>query len=207
MAGSLLASGTRVVVVLATDGLPTTVMVDSKQRGGTVDKHDLIRALRSLESSFPVWIVVRLCTNDKKVVDFYNALDQELKLNLEVLDDYPQEAKEIYKTNPWLTYGLPLHRCREMGFHHRIIDMLDERKLTKDEVKDCCRFLFGAEKTNNRLLADPATDWKGFLKELKQLLQQEPLQFNPIKRRMTPWIDVNRLRREYSSSKGGCNIM
>ena len=32
--------------------------------------------------------------------------------------------------NPWLNYSPPLHRAREIGAHHRIFDVLDERLLT-----------------------------------------------------------------------------
>jgi len=65
----------------------------------------------------PVWVVIRLCTNEKKVTEFYNQIDEVLEFNLEVLDDYLDEAKEVYKFNKWLNYALPMHRCRELGYH------------------------------------------------------------------------------------------
>ena len=36
--------------------------------------------------------------------------------------------------NPWLTYGLPLHRAREFGVRHKLFDLLDERALLPSEI-------------------------------------------------------------------------
>lgn len=99
--------GLQAVVIIATDGLPTS------SDGGTSDEinNDFIVALQQLQT-LPVWVVIRLCTDEQAVVDFYNSLDTVLELPLEVLDDHVHEAKEIQKVNPWLNYALPLHRCK-----------------------------------------------------------------------------------------------
>lgn len=39
------------------------------------------------------------------------------------------QALEVYLHNPWLTYGIGLHRLRESGFAPDIMDDLDERPL------------------------------------------------------------------------------
>jgi hypothetical protein len=44
-----------------------------------------------------------------KWINFYNGLDSELELNMEVLDHFAAEAKEVYKHNKYLNYALPLH--------------------------------------------------------------------------------------------------
>ena len=69
-------------------------------------------------------MVIRLCTNEKKVTEFYNQIDEVLEFNLEVLDDYLDEAKEVHRHNKWLNYALPMHRCRELGYHDRLFDLL-----------------------------------------------------------------------------------
>ena len=109
MAHDLTENGKQVAIILATDGLPT----DQQGRGGKVAMNEFVEALRSLEG-LPVWLVIRLCTDEDHVCEFYNDLDAQLELSLEVLDDYIGEAKEVYAKNPWLCYGLPIHRCREL---------------------------------------------------------------------------------------------
>ncbi len=47
--------------------------------------------------------------------DFWNEIDHRLELELDVLDDFASEAEEVVAANPFITYGLPLHRMREFG--------------------------------------------------------------------------------------------
>jgi hypothetical protein len=66
-----------VVIVLATDGMPTD------ERGISNDsvKNQFVNTLRSLEG-LPVWLVIRLCTDDDTVVQYYNSLDDQLELSM-----------------------------------------------------------------------------------------------------------------------------
>jgi hypothetical protein len=50
--------------------------------------------MRPLEQ-LPVWIVIRLCTNEEKVVDYWNEIDKELELEMDVLVDLYNDAKEV----------------------------------------------------------------------------------------------------------------
>ena len=197
MAPALMQKGQRVAIILATDGLPT----DERGIGGEVQKRLFIDAMRTLEG-LPVWIVVRLCTDDSSVVNFYNDLDNQLELSLEVLDDFIAEGQEVYEMNKWLTYGLPLHRMREMGFHDRLFDLLEERKLTKDEVYDLCRIIFGPDQLDG--VPEPAVDFKGFAKCIGRLSESESKQWSPSKKKMLPWIRMEALKKEYGDN---CCVM
>ena len=130
-------TGQKVAVILATDGLPT----DAFGVSSAATRTEFENSLRYLEG-LPVWVVVRLCTDEDDVVEYYNSLDSQLELSLEVLDDFTGEAQEVYQCNRWLNYALPLHRIREMGFHHRLFDLLDERQLTVDEIRGTIICLF-----------------------------------------------------------------
>ena len=122
------------VVVLATDGIPTNSM---GKRSAQVDR-DFEAAMKRLQDL--AYIVVRLCTNETKVIEYYNDLDDSLQLFMDVLDDYFDEAKEVRRANPVITYSLPLHRCREMGIGchslYRWMDYLDEWTLNRKEIDD-----------------------------------------------------------------------
>jgi len=195
---SLNAEGKRIAIILATDGLPS----DEHGRIGQAYLNEFTEAMRSLEG-LPVWIVVRLCTDQKDVVKFYNNLDANLELSIEVLDNYTDEAKEMYATNPWINYSLALHRMREMGFQHRIFDLLDERSLTISELRDYCVLLFGNTAFDG--VPEPEVDFKGFLKALERMLGEEKQQWHPVKNKMKPLVSLKKLNEKYGD--GTCTIM
>jgi len=199
MTDQLKEEGKKVVVVLATDGLPT----DESGCGGESVTEDFIDALRALEG-LPVWLVVRLCSDEESVTSFYNELDSQLELSLEVIDDFVGESREVFEHNPWLNYALPMHRIRELGYHDRLFDLIDERALTKGELRSFCSILFGEDEV--KTLVDPAIDWIGFIKSLQTLLSYEKAQWNPIKNKILPWIDLKVLNKIYGD-KGDCAIM
>ncbi|KAL3943183.1 MAG: hypothetical protein SGBAC_002744 [Bacillariaceae sp.] len=188
--GGLRQKGQKVVIILATDGLPT----DQFGVSGTQANQEFEHSLRSLEG-LPVWIVVRLCTDQEYVTDYYNGLDSQFELSLEVLDDFIGEAKEVAKYNKWLNYALPIHRIRELGFHSRLFDMLDERRLTLDEVRDFLILLFGPEKLDG--VPDHHTDFAGFLRHVDWIVSQEPKQWNPVTKKMQRWVDMKRLKKAF----------
>ena len=105
-------------IVILTDGEPTD--------------GDILEALKPFEE-LPVWIVIRLCTND-----------EDLELNIEVLEDLNEEAVEVFQHNPWLNYCEPLHRLREFGMPLKEIDMLDECQLSLDQIRLICSIMYGA---------------------------------------------------------------
>lgn len=202
MSKDLFQNGQKVVVVIATDGLPT----NRSGMSGPVELAMFKRALRSLEG-LPVWIVVRLCTDEDNVVEFYNDLDSELELSLEVLDDFKGEALEVCGCNTWLNYGLPLHRIREMGFSHKLFDLLDERRLTKDELREFFLFIFGSDLMDG--VPDPQVDWQRFVSRIGSIVNRETSQWNPIGQKMMPWVNIKKLDSTYGNGDSceACTIM
>lgn len=187
----------QVAVILATDGLPT----DDQGYGGEEITQQFIQSLRALEG-LPVWMVIRLCTDEDNVVEFYNNLDGMLELSLEVLDDFLGESAEVQSKNPWLNYALPMHRCRELGYHDRLFDLIDERALTKGELREFCVLLFG---TSIEDIPDPLSEWKSFVSYVEERLTFESPQWNPNKKKVKPWISVKKLNRIYNER--ACTIM
>mmetsp|Transcript_35631 Transcript_35631/g.102657 ORF Transcript_35631/g.102657 Transcript_35631/m.102657 type:complete len:253 (+) Transcript_35631:143-901(+) len=88
----------KIVLVVATDGRPT----DSFGYYSVAVDRAFENELREIQSK--AWVVIRLCTNEESIIDYYQRLDDQMELSLEVLDDYLDEAKEVYGHNPWLTY-------------------------------------------------------------------------------------------------------
>jgi Mg-chelatase subunit ChlD len=188
--GSLRRNGTKVALIVATDGLPT----NKRGISDTAVQKQFVEALRSLQG-LPVWVVIRLCTDDVQTVQFYNSLDDQLELSIEVLDDFTNEAQEMHTHNAWLNYGLPLHRMRELGFHSKLLDLMDERRLTMDELRDFFGILFGNGAMQN--VPDPQADWTAFVQAIDKLNRKEIKTWNPISKRVESWIDMSRLKSIY----------
>ena len=86
-----------------------TIFTDGESSDGNVEQ-----ALKRLER-LPIWVTIRLCTDEPNVVNYWNAVDSHLELSMDVLDDLFGEAEEVGEHNNWLVYGEPLHRFREFG--------------------------------------------------------------------------------------------
>jgi len=174
-------------VVVATQGIPT----NEKGESNSQVVQQFIQILKSFEN-LPVYVMIRLCTDDERVFDFYNSIQDQLRFPYDVLDDFFGESLEVYLQNPWLTYGLPLHKFRELGFYVQVLDAIDERPLTIEDLRNFCALLFG-----NSNLPDPKTQWNAFFSTIGTLLSQEPQQWNPVTRKFNPWINMVQLERLY----------
>lgn len=186
---TLRANGQRVVVVIASDGAATD---------GNIEE-----AMRPLQA-LPVWIVVRLCTDDDSVVKYWNRVDEDLELDMDVLDDLSGEGAEVTENNPWLTYGAPLHRLREWGSINKVFDVIDEKLLAVPEMLSLLSLILGPAAAE---MPNPQLDWPGFEKRLEELLALEPQIWDPLRKRSRPWFALDKLRRHYSNSGGYCSIM
>jgi len=102
MAPTLRENGQQAVLTIVTDG--------------EASDGQLAEAMQPLQQ-LPVWVVVRLSTDEEPVVNYWNNIENDLELNLDVLDDVASEAQEVREYNPFLNYAEPLHRMREWGMH------------------------------------------------------------------------------------------
>ena len=182
-----LPTGQKVALVLATDGLPTNV--DDHGLSTQQAKEDFRQALLALPAE-QVSIVIRLCTDDVDVVSFYNQLETTLP-HVQVLDDYWAEAARAQRHNPWLNYGLVLHRIREMACcgHVPLLKVLSQRPLTVHEVAEFCAFLFDWQRNDEF----PASlSWESLVHAVQvSNAQQEPV-WNPVSAQLEAWVDLDK---------------
>lgn len=187
MEPALRASGQRVTIVIASDGAATD--------------GDVAAAMRPLES-LPVWVVVRLCTDDDAVVSYWNSVDENLELDMDVLDDLCGEASEVSSHNPWLTYADNLHRLREWGTPRKLFDVLDEKPLSAPEMKELVELVLGQTAAD---LPDPQLDLDGFANGLTAILKKTKQVWDPNRKVEREWFLVSKLKAQYGS-KAGCAV-
>eukprot|EP00927_Polykrikos_kofoidii_P079712 TRINITY_DN76520_c0_g1_i1.p1 TRINITY_DN76520_c0_g1~~TRINITY_DN76520_c0_g1_i1.p1 ORF type:complete len:482 (-),score=71.37 TRINITY_DN76520_c0_g1_i1:153-1568(-) len=187
--GHLAQDGLSAVVVIATDGLPT----DGSFGGvSQVAQQNLTKVLRRLASDLPVFIVLRLCTDEDNVVEFYNRIDEEEELPLEVIDDLESEAREISKQgNGWFTYSPVIHMIREGGTNVKLLDVLDERKLTPLES----RLLAGHLLMGEGDVPLPLGDIRSFLQEAERRVCKMGYVYDPLLHKPQRSVNIKGLRR------------
>ena len=185
---SLRGAGKRAVVVIASDGAASDG-----------DVHAALRPLKSL----PAWVVVRLCTDDDAVVQYWNQVDEDLELDMDVLDDLAGEAAEVTEANPFLTYAAPMHRLREWGTAVKLFDLLDERRLAMNEILQLAQLIFGDAADD---LPSPQLDYKAFTRALDDVQRSVGLVWDPLRNRNRPYFDLKKLDRSYSD-QGSCTFM
>lgn len=174
------AQSKKFIIVIATDG---------EDDANKTDPDAIIKALKPLERE-PVWVVIRLCTDEPNIVDYWNRVDENLELNIDIIDDFASEALEVHLFNPWITYGLPLHQLREAGITLKEFDTMDEAPLTNQAKWSYITKLIDAdtEALPNPAAVSPATFWRA----VQPWVNKIPYVWNPINQRMAPWIQIPR---------------
>ncbi len=180
---NLRANHQRAAVIICTDGVSTD--------------GDVAEAMRPLQN-LPVWVVVRLCTDSEEILNYWNNIDNELELEMDVLDDVLGEAQEVRTANDWIFYGEPLHRMREFGAALKEMDIIDEDTLSSEQMcvmvsHLCC----GAVP-----LPHPDENWAEFISAVKAGIKKSPFTWDPIEKQMRPWVNLGNLEKKYGDKKG-----
>lgn len=86
-------------------------------------------------------VILRLCTEEKAVIDYWDSIDNQLELDIDVLDDQAGDAKQVAGLNGWLTYGESIHMMREFGASMKELDIIDESTLSSEQMRIMCSYL------------------------------------------------------------------
>ena len=76
----------------------------------------------------------------------------------------------------------------------RLFDDIDERALTPGQVKTFCELLLGCPP-----LPEPEVDRRAFLDAIDMELATQPQVFDPISKKMTPWIKTQFLEPHFDA--------
>ena len=47
------------------------------------------------------------------------------------------------EVNPWIYYAMPLHRMQEFDFHDKVFDLMNERLLSRRDLRAYASILLG----------------------------------------------------------------
>jgi len=94
-----------------------------------------------------------------------------------------------------------MHRLRESGLAPFFMDEMDERALGLTEILMLAEMLV-ADEDGGINLPNPQRDWEDFYRALKAPLEKRGKQWNTVRGKPTPWIDLRKLKSIYGRSKG-----
>ncbi len=114
---------------------------------------------------------------------------------MDVIDDLASDAADIFKLNPWVVYGEPLHRSREFGISLKDMDLIDEQKLSSDQMRSLTSYLVSDGDAFK--MPHPDGDFDKFFKEIKRLSLTAPRIYCTVRKQEHTWIDFDHLRKEY----------
>lgn len=164
-------SNKKVIVVIATDG---------ESSDGNIAV--ILNQLKSLPCES---VIIRLCTDDNYIKDYWNSVDKELELDLDVIDDLYGEAAQIHKVNPWLTYTSNIQTCREWGTCIKLFDLLDERTFSISEIYFFSGIILGSSAN----LLNPNICQDEFISSLNIQINKLNKVYNPLTKKLCPIIN------------------
>ena len=191
VASTLKSTGQNAVITIFTDGEATD--------------GNLVNAMKPLQL-LPVWVVIRLSTDEDKVVNYWNNVDDELELQIDVLDDLSAEATQVQGLNPFLVYTESLHHMREWGMQLKEMDHIDERQLSLDQVHKVVQAFVGKQ-CAAELPKDYHENLDAYVSALRRIFNGPRFRkvHNVVTARPDTWIRPDDILRLYG--KKGCTLM
>ena len=148
------------------------IMTDGESTDG-----DIIEILKPLEN-LPLQVIVRVCTREQEVIEYWQNINAQLDLEIHVLQDLTTEATAVHENNPWLAYNETLQRTREYGILLPEIDSLTGRQLTKGEIRSLAMMLLPEEDVGGLLAMNVGLgDWDSFLSAVAQSQEGRPMEY------------------------------
>ena len=91
-----------------------------------------------------------------------------------------------------------MHCQRESNLAHFLMDNMDQHALGLNKVLMLAEMLF-VDNDGGMKMPDPQRNWEGFYQVLKALVKKREKQWNTVRGKPTPWIDL----KELNSIHGG----
>lgn len=151
-------------------------------------------------------MIIRLCAADDAIQDYWDNIDSQLEIKMDIISDYLAEGRQIQAANSWLTYGMLLHRMREFGMIMKEFDMLDEKLLGIDEMHFLSKAVLGQGVSGEAPIPDPSSDWNAFYAALNSANNREPSTWCPVSKRERHWVHASTVSSKYRVGGGCCTI-
>ena len=172
---------------------------------GEPNNKNLFRSsLQSLARTHSVFIVVNLCTDEERVIEYYNELDTQIGneiSGLDVIDDLEGEQREVTKAgNDWFVYSFGIHLARMSGCYSVVGDGMDEGVLPIPYIHKLIKEVLKLNSTAN--IMEP----EQYLQEVERQINGMPMVYNYTNKRFEKPINLGRLGNKINPNANACTI-
>lgn len=112
----------KVMILIVTDGQPSDCSLE--------ELNAFLKGLHAKGSCYKDRLAINfiMCTDDKRVLAFYNDAIDGVPLT-EVTDDYAAERAEVLSKNPGINFSKQAYAVRQLLFMHKEMDDADTRRV------------------------------------------------------------------------------
>jgi len=160
-------------VVITVDNIPIDINV--------------IGILNELIKKTFVHVTIRLCTDDTKVIDYWQYINELSGYKLYILNNIYVKINKVLQYNPWFTYCEKIHRIYECGDLIELFYYIDEQPLTISEIHHFSEYLI------DKYLPNPKYSLDNFMLNLKTEINKLKMVINPINKKHGFWININKI--------------
>lgn len=165
----------KIHIVITTDSEPTDT--------------NILNILNGLIEKQFIDITIRLCTDDPRILDYWQIIDELTGYKLNIVNNIYVKTTKILLYNPWLSYCEPIHRVFECGKLIKLFHSLEERTLQVSEIHHFSEYLI------DQTLPDPQYNFNQFISTLNFEINKLEMVINPLNKKYSSWINVNKINK------------
>ena len=140
---------------------------------------NVINILHDLIKRSYIHITIRLCTDDSRMIDYWQSMNEYFGYKLYILDNINVKKNKILSYNPWFIYTEKMQRVFECGKLINLFQLLDEKTLSISEIHQFSEFLTG------KILPNPQNNFNEFILSINsEMINIDKIQFYNL------WLEI-----------------
>ena len=153
-----------------------------------IDNNFLSIINKLIKRSF-IDVTVCLCTDDPKIIDYWQNINELTGDRLNILDNIYVKTNKVLYYNSWFSYCEPIHRVFECGKLINLFHLLDEQSFSISDIHNFSEYFI------DKNLSNPLYNFNQFILTLNSKIHNLGMITNPINKKQGYWINIKKINR------------